>query len=160
MFDNGNLSRLESDMFHFDERMDCFLCSDEVAILEKNSFEQIFDYNTHYQALTQDAIERLEELGFLEGFEELANACIADRRKARKLATIIQNVDLQTLDFDRLRAVVEEWGVDVTVDEQSRTVVAERMRTWSLLKLLADDFLRSPLTNSRYEAQSKRTTGR
>lgn len=155
-FSKGTFSHLEGDVFSFDEGVDCFVVGDQMGILNKNAFEQIFSYFEKYEGLAQSTLDVVKAANVLVGYEELQAACKSDSRKLKKLADIGRYVDIKKLDFDRLKTISSEWAVNVDIDEQTKKITVERRKIWGLLKLLSDDLLQSPLTNNKYVVPSKK----
>lgn len=107
-----------------------------------------------------------ETLGGLEidGGEALRQACGTDINMMRKLASIkrkLMDPDYaKSLTMENLLDFIDQNPeIDVRVEGSgsSRQLVFERhpQRRWALLKLIDDDYLKSELTNRKYETNSK-----
>lgn len=156
-FDKGTFSRLESDVFSFDGKIDSIVLGSNMLILQKNLFEQIFRYLEHYKKIADDILESLRQSDMIYGFQELAGACESDFRKMKKLAGISNNIDLSALSFDDLRDVARDFRLELKFDERTRKIFIEKKQeVWTFLKLIGDDLLKSPLTRNKYEAQYKK----
>jgi hypothetical protein len=155
--DRGALSKIESSVFNFDEQADALVIGDEVLILQKTLYEQIFELTEQiYKPQAEAAIEKLEQTGLLSDSAALEKACEGDEKKLKKLADINQNIPLERITFEKLEAVQRDWRVDVELDPAARQVVVDPKKSWNILKLIDDDHLSSPMTQERYEVQSKR----
>jgi hypothetical protein len=155
--DGGALRKIESSIFNFDEQADALVIGDEVLILQKTLFEQIFELTERiYGPQAQKALEKLADSGLLSDWKALEEACEGDDGKLKKLADIDKNIPLELITFEKLEAVQRDWGVDVKLDPNSRQIIVDKKRSWNILKLIDDDHLSSPMTRVRYEVQSKR----
>ena len=154
-FSGGVLSKLEEDVLYFDEKIDSIVIEKYMLILQKNLFEQMFSFTEAYQALADTALQQLQESNLLSNFGELEAACKSDPLKIKKLAWLSQqNINFSALDRNKIKQIATEWKVDLQFDNSNK-IVLERRSVWGLLKLLSDDLLRSPLTQFKYEVQSK-----
>lgn len=154
---NGALTKIQSSVFNFDEQADALVIGDEVLILQKTLFEQIFELTERiYGPQAKQAIQKLAQTGLLSDSTALETACEGDERKLKKLADIHQNIPLERITFEKLEAVQRDWRVDVELDAAARQIVVDPKKSWNILKLIDDDHLDSPMTRERYEVQSKR----
>lgn len=108
--------------------------------------------------------EAFEDSLTVRGIDELRAACLSDLNMMRKLVSIRRRLAdprfRAALTMDRILAFLAmNPQVTVPVDRSgpSPALVFEPgpQQRWALLKLLDDDFLRSDLTDYRYEANSK-----
>lgn len=155
-YSNGTFSHLQGDVFNFDEGVDCVVIGDQMAILNKNQFEQIFSYFEQYEGLAQSTLDVVKSANVVIGFEDLQAACMSDPKKLKKLADIGKYVDINKLDFDRLKSIASDWSVNVAINEQEKKITVEKRKVWGLIKLLSDDLLQSPLTDNKYVVTSKK----
>jgi len=155
--DKGALTKIDSSVFNFDQQADALVIGDEVLVLQKTYFEQIFELTARiYGPQADAAIHKLAASGLLSDWKALEEACEGDEGKLKKLADIDKNIPLEKITFEKLEAVQRHWGVDVKLDPDSRQVVVDPKKAWNILKLIDDDHLSSPMTRERYEVQSKR----
>lgn len=156
-FDRGTFSRVESDVFSFDGKMDSLVLGSNMIILQKNLFEQIFEYLEEHKRIAGHVLATLEQTNLIYGFEELVQACESDFRKMRKLAGISNTIDVASLTFEDLRDVAHDFQLDLKFHEDIKKIeIQGRQKVWNFLKLIGDDLLKSPLTKNKYEVQSKR----
>jgi|CXWL01.1.fsa_nt_gi hypothetical protein len=149
--------KIEEPVFNFDENVDAVVVGGDALIIQKTLFEQLFDLvGKFYSPRAQEAIEKLREAAILDDVDRLSEACATDDNKVKKLAEIRQGIDFSRLTWSNLKKIQEDYGVGVELDDQKQQILFQPSAVWPLLKLLADDFLRSDLTGARYEVQSKR----
>jgi len=72
----------------------------------------------------------------------------------RKLARVVQSGYINQLTTEKIMDVAVEFGVTGIATEDG-TLVFDAGNRWQLLKLLDDDYLRSPMTTNRYESSAK-----
>jgi hypothetical protein len=160
-FRKGILSKLEAPAFNFDESADALVVGADALVLQKTLFEQIFDFAGQvYTPLAKQAIANIREIGILSDPNGLAAAIEADDNKLKKAANIGKSIDFAKLTWDNLKKIQENYGVPLLLDEENRRIVNRPADTWSILKVLNDDYLRSEMTDELYEVQSKRRVER
>lgn len=108
--------------------------------------------------------ETFEDALAVRGVDELRTACLSDLNMMRKLVSIRRRLAdprfRAALTMDRILAfLAANPQITVPVDHSGPVpaLVFEPgpQQRWALLKLLDDDYLRSDLTDYRYEANSK-----
>jgi hypothetical protein len=157
----GTLTRIEDPVFNFDEQADALVLGTDVLILQKTLFEQMFELvRTLYAPLASQAVQKIAALGLIDDMQAFEQVCQKDERKQKKLADIFQNEPFAQITFEKLSQVKEEWSVDVDLDPVARKILFDPAKAWNILKLIDDDYLRSPMTRERYEVQSKRKVQR
>jgi Kiwa KwaB-like protein len=156
-FDGQLLSKISTDVFSFDGQADAVVIEDEAFVFQRNYFEEMFDFvRTVYQPAADLAVAHIQDTAVLSDTLGFADACRGDVDKLRKLADIGQNIGRANLTWDAIQDVQAKWNVPVELDSQKRCIVFKKADTWSILKLLDDDYLRSDMTGALYEVQSKR----
>jgi hypothetical protein len=157
----GTLTRIEDPVFNFDEQADALVLGTDVLILQKTLFEQMFELvRTLYAPLASQAVQKIAALDLIDDMQAFEQVCLKDERKQKKLADICQNVPFTQITFEKLSQVKGEWSVDVDLDPVARKILFDPAKAWNILKLIDDDYLRSPMTRERYEVQSKRKVQR
>ena len=151
---DGRFNVIEDDIFTLQKSIDCFSIADNIFIIRRNNFEQIFCQQEHYYNI---AIQTLGELGdLLTDVDDLTDACTSDLRKLRKIAAIASSGIYHDLSFDKIKEVIEGYDLAIELDEDNQRIKATKNQIWDLLRLLNDDFLRSPMTEKKYEVHSKK----
>jgi hypothetical protein len=160
-FAGGRLSKLDSDVFNFDEHVDVLVIAGAVYVYQRRLFEEMFAYvEKVYRPAADLALEHLRGAAILSDLEAFAAACRQDVNKLRKLADIGWNIAPRKLTWAAVQQIQGGWNVNVQLDPDNQRIVVSPATTWSILKLLDDDYLRSDMTGSFYEVQSKRRVKR
>jgi hypothetical protein len=156
IFGNGYLNKIEQDMFTFDSRVDCLFFNEEIVVLHKTNFEQIFDFMDKFKALATQTFEVIENQGLIHNFEDFSEWCFSDAKKIRKLTDIFNKGYYESVSFDKVREMKAEYGLQFELDEVNQKIVCNNGKVvWEILKLYSDDYLTSRLTDNNYEAHSK-----
>jgi len=74
----------------------------------------------------------------------------------RKLQRIVESGYLEHLSIDKIEKLVKEFKLAPTVISEGKLYFDPDNR-WQILKMLDDDYLRSGMTERRYEVNSKVT---
>ncbi len=155
----GNtLSTIQEDVFHLDSKIDVVILCDEAMILQKTLFEQVFSMDSEYKARVSGWIRnRLCAAEIIDDCDAFIEACERHVRRAKKLVSIASSMDFKKLGRARvqLHRVADEMETGIEFDARDR-IVFDEGQTDTILVLLADDLLESPLTKLHYEALSKR----
>jgi hypothetical protein len=156
---NGSFTRVESAIFLFDDDIDCFVYGDYTYVVRKRDFRRIFDQMAAVLRRAKAAARDLHGKVPIANFNDFENACGSDSRLADKVLAVRGRDYFDDLSFSMLEPVIEEFDLDVptqTVGDEPQLVFrTEPDQRFRILKLVDDDFLRSTMTNHRYEVNSK-----
>jgi hypothetical protein len=155
----GQFSVVEERIFLFDEAVDCIVFRDWLFVLRKGDYRRIFDDFEVVRQQAHAAAGALHAQVPISNFEAFRDACARQITMADKLLAIRSRDYFPSLTVDILESVIDEFGLEVELVEHNgqkqlvfQTDAAHR---WLILKLLDDDYLRSSMTEHRYEANSK-----
>ena len=152
----GNYKKLSKKVFLFDEKIDCFAWNNILYIYDKNSFQNIFDYFETVKKAAEVVVTELHNKFPVANFDQFKDFCVRNRRMMAKLISISKKDYLQTLTIDDLKRVSTSFSLDVEFDEQDQIVFNPSVKTrWQILNLFNDDYLKSELTDNKYEVNSK-----
>jgi hypothetical protein len=156
---SGTFQKLEDSLFRFDDNIDCMAYDSQLLITNPGAFMRIFNYYQHITEKAQVALESIASQIPIVNFTEFQQACLADKRMQQKLASIAGQDYFQALDFGKVREVIDRHELEVPViedaGEEKLQFSADIRHRWTILKLLDDDYLESPMTDLSYEANSK-----
>jgi len=156
-YSSGLLSKIDDDVLYFDDNIDSVSINSYMIILQKTLFEQIFSFTDKYESLADTFLNYLKQSNLLSDFDKVADICKSDPQKIKKLASILlQDIDVLKIDYNKIKNVARRWNVELKFDDSSKKIIVEQSNVWNFLKLLGDDFLGSPLTQFKYEVQSKK----
>ncbi len=142
-------------------QVDCFSFGDYLFIRDVRQFERIFGY---LEALTQKAEATIRSVTSripISNLKEFEKVALGDRRMRAKLAQIAKKDYVKSLTIGQLKDVNRKFKLGVKIVEMDgvEKLVFEgtREKRWKILNLLDDAYLESPMTDLKYEANSKRT---
>ena len=125
-------------------------------IFNKSSFELLFSFNESYK---KEVISRKNELIDIfdsEEMELLIDKTKGDLKKIKKLADVIRCGYYTQLTPEKIDNIKNEFNLkDLELDENGKIIVSSS-NVWTVLKVLHDDYLKSSLTNNKYEVHSKK----
>lgn len=155
-FNEGYLNKLIYDLFTFDSKVDCVYMEEKIIILQKNNFEQIFDFMDKFKELAFQTFEIIENQGLIHNFEDFTEWCFSDPKKIKKLTDILNKGYYESISFDKVKEMKSEYSLQFDIDEDNQKIVCNNGKVvWEILKLYSDDYLTSKLTENNYEAHSK-----
>lgn len=156
---NGTFSVVQETIFLFDDQIDCFVFGEHVFVLRKHDFRRIFDQLAAVLRRAKRAAGDLHGKVPIANFDEFEKACSTDSRLADKVLAVRQRDYFDQLSYGMLEPVIQEFSLDIPaldVDGTTHLVFrSEPAHRFRILKLIDDDYLRSSMTNHRYEVNSK-----
>lgn len=167
---DGVYVRVDEELLYYEPRVDAWVTGDHVLVSARTTLEQRLHAPAKAQAMAREVFATVTAGVAIQGSEELAAAVASDPVMIAKMASLARSLEADPdfaahLTTGRLVAFVEDhpqYGVLVAGEGEDRRLVFEPspQTRYRLVKLLADDFLRSDLTQRHYEAGSKqRITG-
>jgi hypothetical protein len=156
---DGTFYKVDEEIFVFDERIDCFVFGGYLYVIRKSEFRRIFDQLDQVRRAAKRAAGKLHARVPIANFDQFANACAAQAGMADKIIAVTSRDYFDRLTVDLLKPVIAEFGLGIPVttsDGQEQLLFqTDPERRWRILKLVDDDYLRSSMTNHRYEVNSK-----
>lgn len=156
---DGTFYKVEEDIFVFDERVDCFVFADYLYVIRKHEYRRIFDQLDQVRRAAKRAAAELHARVPIANFDEFASACAAQAGMADKIIAATKRDYFDSLTVDLLKPVITEFGLDIPVttsDGHEQLVFqTDPEHRWRIVKLVDDDYLKSSMTNHRYEVNSK-----
>ncbi len=159
VFRNGMYSKVGEKIFLFGEQIDCFVFKGTVFIINKRNYRSIFDLLERIQREAGDAADALQEVIPIDNFDEFKAACCSQTTMADKLIEVSKRDYFTSLSVGKLLPIINEFhlNVEITADGTSLVFDPRPAGRWHILRLIDDDYLRSTLTEHRYEVNSKTT---
>lgn len=156
---DGTFYKVDEEIFIFDERIDCFVYGGYLYVIRKSEFRRIFDQLDQVRRAAKRAAGKLHARVPIANFDQFADACAAQAAMADKIIAVTNRDYFSSLTVDLLKPVIAEFGLGIPVttsDGQEQLVFrTDPEHRWRILKLVDDDYLRSSMTNHRYEVNSK-----
>lgn len=155
-YKDGYFNKIIQDLFLFDNKIDAFYYNNNIFILNKTYFEQIFNYMDEYKNNAITFLEEIKNLNIIDINDDFINWCLADPKKIKKLIDISNNEYYRDLTFEDIRNAKQEFELAFSLDEINEKINFKNKRDiWEVLKVLNDDYLNSKFTNNKYEVKSK-----
>lgn len=156
-FNNGTLDKFDNKVIPIDERIDVFLYSNKLYILNKYFFELMFSYSDTYLNVLEEALQRLEANDIIVGFEEFKDACLDNNKIAKKFTKIMRENGLQTFleNIDSISDVINDFQLNIQL-VNNKLLYEDKSNLPEILKLLSNDYVRAALDKKNYEAVKKK----
>lgn len=157
IYRDGKYSKVEEQIFLFTEQVDCVVFRETVFILNKRNYREIFQLLAQVREQAEVAADTLQAIVPIENFEEFKRACSSQTAMGDKLIEVCKRDYFESLSVQSLVPIIEEFSLNVTIGTDGASLVfdARPAGRWHILRLLDDDYLRSSLTEHRYEVNSK-----
>jgi hypothetical protein len=156
---DGIFTRVDEQIFLFDKSVDCFAFDEYVFVVRKGDFRRIFDQLELVRQHAERAARELHEKVPIANADEFVKACGAQAAMADKMLSVRSRDYFDRLSYTMLKPVITEFNLKIpTRDVNGETqLVFETTpdQRWRILKLIDDDYLRSAMTDHRYEVNSK-----
>lgn len=156
---NGTFQLVKDRIFLFDEAVDAFVFEGYLFVISKTRYRRIFDQLEQVRRRARAAARALHDKVPIKNFDEFADACGTQAAMADKIVAVQQRDYFDQLSYQMLAPVMKEFSLEIPVETISgkkhlifRPEPAHRFR---ILKLIDDDYLKSSMTNHRYEVNSK-----
>jgi Domain of unknown function (DUF4868) len=155
----GTFTKIGEQIFLFDDSIDCFVFGKFLFILRKNDYRRIFDQLEEVRRQALKAAAQLNAKVPIANFEAFAKACSAQAGMADKLLAVQKRDYFERLSFQMLEPVIDEFSLGIPVEMRSGSphlvFKGEPEHRWRILRLVDDDYLRSSMTDHKYEVNSK-----
>jgi Kiwa protein KwaB-like len=157
---DGSFQTVEERIFLFDRKVDCFVFGGYVFILRKQDYRRIFDQMEEIRLRAKAAASALHEKLPISNFDDFERACGSDSRLADKVLAVRRRDYFDQLSYELVKPVIEEFNLGIPTSTDGDGVVrlefvGDPQNRFRILKLVDDDFLRSSMTDHRYEVNSK-----
>ncbi len=151
------LTRIEDDVFLFEDRVDMIVSPDRVVAFNQPAFEQWFRDTPALQGRVKDWIGGIAEHLPLEGdgAERLAERCRTNSRLRRVLFSIQARGHLKDVSIARIRQYARRQGLDASGLIRNGSLVFDDADPTTLLKLLNEDLFRGGLTDEPFVVDRK-----
>jgi len=159
LLSHGQYDKVDTKMFLFDRRVDCFSWDGYLFVHNVPAFQRIFNYLDELRAKADETVGTILKHIPISNADAFRMAGLGQVQMMSKLAQIARKPYLEKVTIRDIRRTIEEFGLDVQIvredgREKLRFETSPGKR-WLLLKLLDDDFLGSIMTDQKYEANSK-----
>lgn len=158
---DGAFTKVRERIFLFDERVDCVVFDEYLFVLNKKDFRRVFDQLEVVRHEAQKAARDLHGKVPIANFDEFADACVTQAGMADKLISVRKRDYFDRLSYEMLQPVIEEFSLKIPTQEHDGLThlvfLTEPAHRWRILRLIDDDYLKSSMTDHKYEVNSKGT---
>ena len=162
---DGVFEEVKSEIVYYEGRFDAIVVGDSVLVTATTTLTRVLGSTSRIQALARSTFARATRKLTIEGAELLAEAVTTDPAMASKMAQLARILDAdpayaKLLTTENLVEFLErnpEVHIATTGKGKQRRLVFEPapQTRYAIVKLMADDYLRSDLSKRSYEAGSK-----
>lgn len=157
----GRYGKSDDNLLLLDPNFDALLyvesedSSEMVFIFNRRNFEFLFSFTEYYENEVVDSETKIESRNIIGNIATLIDFCKNNSNMARKMVRIIQGGFYEDMTSDSIQTTVDDYNLDdITFDSAGKIVVNDN-NTWTVLKILDDDYLESGNTSNKYESHSK-----
>jgi hypothetical protein len=159
-FKAGTFHNVAERIFLFAEGIDCFVFGEYAFVIQKNRFRKLFDQMEKVYERASTAAADLNAQLPIANFEAFEAACSTDATLADKVLAVRARDYFDQLSYEFVAPVIDEFKVQIPTvigpdGETQLKFQPQPGHRHRILKLLDDDFLRSSMTEHRYEVNSK-----
>lgn len=155
LFKDGRLKKLNQDILSIDDKFDCVVYKDHIAIFTQLYFEQIFDYKDEYTKKANENINKIRELDLIKNIDLMEKDCkkVTIKKKISKITN--ENIEWfnnkMKNDVDRIKSVIQEAKLDMVIEKNK--IVAND--TSELIHLIQNDYLTSKISEENFVTDKK-----
>ncbi len=155
----GNrFEQIEDVSFVFDPEFQVISYEGYLFIFQQYGFETLFQFYEELRVSADKALTRIEKLVPIANLKAFRQDVEDNVVKARKLLNIVRSPYLASLELDKIRTTIRDYGSTVQIVEEDgkEKLKYDPSAPWALLELLDDQYVKSPMTDRKYAANSKR----
>jgi hypothetical protein len=155
----GHYNKVETKIFLFDWKVDCFAWSGYLFIHNIAAFQRIFNYFEELRERANQTLDIILAQVPVSNVDEFRNSCTGQIQMISKLAQIARKPYLAAVTMADIRRTINEFNLDIQIADvggrEQLVFEATPSKRWLILKLLDDDYLGSIMTTLKYEVNSK-----
>ena len=155
---DGHFDTVNKPTFLFDNHIDCFSAGRHMFVVQKSNFQAIFRFFETIAYAASETLTLIQQRIPIKHFDQFAEDCQGHLQKLVKLKNIAQQPYLGRISMSDIRKVISQLRLPIEIESVDGTemIVYDRRDRWALLKLLDDDYVQALLSNTVYEASTKR----
>ncbi len=158
IFTEESLIFLQKDILSYDFTIHSLFFKDMLIIKQKYFTEMIFEFQKLFKTRAIETLKEIKKLPFkIKNFDFFKSKCTEVPGMARKMTNIFRKKYYQNLTYDKVKTLVEEYGLNLKLNNKNQTIEIPNFKNiWELLHILDDAYLKSEVTNNKYEASVKK----
>lgn len=150
----GRFNEFNDTVLTIDHDIDCIYDGTSLYILNKIPFENIFSYMDKFVSEIREQVTHLQEKAIVDNPQGLCDLCISDPKKIKKLYGILKGDIINSLDSRKVTLVNTQFNLALRLSSDGKIIISKEC-LWTILRVLNDDYLKSPATDNKYESYSK-----
>ena len=136
----STLEKMTSQPLVIDERIDCFVCEDQICILNTYFFEVLFKINDEYRRKVDGILKEIEKTNIIAHMESFAVECKGSKAAQRRLIKIASSnyiaLNLLARDVDKMNSLIEEHNLLLDVSADGKIIYNEGDAVEPILRLI------------------------
>ena len=139
---NNSLENMNDELFFIDNNIDSVIINDQyVLVLNRYSFEIIFNYKENYKTNLQKALELIEKAELIENFEQFKEDCTEGVLIAKKFTKIMKEDNITTIkkNISRVPAAIEKADIPIEF-KGGKIIYNDKTEIYFLPEILSDGF--------------------
>ena len=155
---NSVFDTLDTASFLLDDRFDVAFVDNTLLIFNKDHFHSMFGYFDGLKAFAKDVLPNVKAAVPIENFADFEAACLGDKTLMKRLRRTVGSMP-KTFDMARVVKAIVDQSIPVALGgtKKAPTLVFDKIKKHDFFTLLEDGFLKSSITDTLYEANSKRS---
>ncbi|WP_308780664.1 Kiwa anti-phage protein KwaB-like domain-containing protein [uncultured Clostridium sp.] len=155
LFAEGRLKKFKENIISIDERFDCVMYDNYMAIFTQLYFEQIFEYQDEYTKKCNENINKIKQLNIIENLDKIEKD--SEKVTIKKKLAKIKDSDINWFNdkmnksIKDIENIITKVGLDMKI-ENGKIVPND---TSELIHLIQDDYLKSDLSGDDYVTDRK-----
>lgn len=155
LFSEGRLKKIKDNIISIDDKFDCVMYEDYMAIFKQLYFEQIFDYQDEYTKKCNENISKIKALNIINNIENMEKD--SEKVTIKKKLAKIKDEDINWFkdkvnnSLKDIENIINKVGLDMKI-EKGKIISND---TSELIHLIQDDYLRSDLSGDDYVTDRK-----
>ncbi|RWP73478.1 Kiwa anti-phage protein KwaB-like domain-containing protein [Mesorhizobium sp.] len=158
LFSAGTFDKITDPVFVFDEYVDAFWISPDMAIINKDNYHRIFNFFAQVIQHANNTLTTIRAAVAIDNADEFVADCTRNALILVKLRGISQRDYLGQLNMDMLAGIIAAYNLPIAIagEGADRRLVYDKQHKWKFLRLIDDGFLTSNMTGNNYEVTGKR----
>ena len=155
MFNEGRLKQIKEDIISIDDKFDCVMYENYMAIFTQLYFEQIFNYQDEYTKKCNENINKIRQLNIIKNIEDIEKE--SEKVTIKKKLAKIKDSDINWFkdkvnnSLNDIQNIISSVGLDMKIENGE--IISND--TSELIHLIQDDYLKSNLSGDDYVTDKK-----
>lgn len=152
---NGAYDKYDNQLITIDNTCDSFLYQDNMYILNKHKFENLFNFSSAYQQQISASIDTLTSLNLMDNLNEFVDSCLNSDTLTRRFVKILQEERFEAAVkyATNIPVVIDKFDLDINFDSNTNKIMYDSSTNVSdILTLIRDACVIGALDDKPYIA--------